>query len=65
MAENKLPTRERFLQAYANLPLQTRQEVVVVLDGKPITWDVAYFEIKSNTPIGIDILKKLEEFGIF
>jgi len=60
--------REKFLRAFANLPLNTRKETILVLEEnnikQPITWEVAYFEIKNNTPISEKILQKLEELGL-
>ncbi len=60
--------REKFLRAYANLPLNTRKEIILVLEEagikQPITWEVAFFEVKNNTSNSEKILKKLEELGI-
>lgn len=60
--------REKFLRAFANLPLNTRQEIILVLEEKgvkqPITWEVAYFEIKNNTPRSEKILEKLQELNL-
>lgn len=60
--------REKFLRAYANLPLNTRKEIILVLEEEgikqPITWEVAFFEVKNNTSNSEKILKKLEELGI-
>ncbi|MCX5696003.1 MAG: hypothetical protein NTW18_05060 [Candidatus Omnitrophica bacterium] len=60
--------REQFLKAYANLPLNTRKEIVLVLEeeGKkqPITWEVVYFEVKNNTARCEQILEKLKGLGI-
>lgn len=60
--------REKFLRAFANLPLNTRQEIILVLEEKgvkqPITWEVAYFEIKNNTPRSETILEKLEALNL-
>ena len=60
--------REKFLKSFANLPLNTRGEIVLVLeeDGRkqPITWNVAYLEVKNNTPKSDEILKKLERMGL-
>ena len=56
--------RERFLRAYANLPLGTRDEIVATINGDPVTWKVAYFEVTNNTPRGDEILKQIEKLNI-
>lgn len=56
--------REKFLKVYSNLPLALRKEIVLVIDEKPITWNVAFFEIDNNTPTGDVILTKLENLNI-
>ncbi len=56
--------KEIFLRTYSNLPMKTREEVIVTLNGKPITWDVAYKEVKNDTKVGKEILMKLESMGI-
>lgn len=57
--------KERFLKTYANLPLGIRHEIILVLDDRgPITWDVAFIEIKTDTPLSIIILEKLEKLQI-
>jgi len=60
--------REKFLRAYANLPLSMRKEITLVLEEEgikqPITWEVAFLEVKNNTSNSDKILKKLEELGI-
>jgi hypothetical protein len=61
----KAEKREAFLRAYANLPLNARKEIVVVLDPEgPLTWEAAYFEIKNNTLRGDVVLEKLVETKI-
>jgi len=55
---------QKFMGIYSNLPIKTRKEIVVVLDGEPISWDVAYKEIKNNTEMGKKTLKKMEELKI-
>lgn len=55
---------ERFLKVYSNLPLNVRQEIVLVIDDEPITWNVAYLEISGKTKLGKRVLKKLGELKI-
>ena len=56
--------KSTFLKTYPNLPLPLRQEIVVVLDGEPLTWNVVKLEVENNTKKGADALKILEELGI-
>lgn len=64
----KKESRENFLRAYVNLPLNTRKEIILVLEEEgvkqPITWQVAYLEIRNNTSRSKKILEKLEELKI-
>lgn len=55
--------KDSFFRFYANLPLNVRKEVVLDLgeSGGPITWEVAYREINSDTKLGSEILRKLVE----
>lgn len=48
-----------FYRHYANLPIPTRKEIVLTIDEKPISWDVAYREIDADTELGKRILGKL------
>lgn len=51
--------RERFLKVYANIPLNVREEIILVLDEKPITWNAAYVEVKNDTGNSKRILEAL------
>jgi len=52
--------REKFFKVYANLPLNLREEVILVVGDEPVTWKIAYLEISDDTPLGRQILEKLE-----
>lgn len=56
--------REKFLKIYSDLPIKTREEVIVVIDDQPMTWNVAYKEVKNNTELGKEILNKLKKMEI-
>lgn len=61
----ELGKKEQFLKIYADLPLGIRQEIILVLeDGKPITWNVAFVEVEADTPLSKIILGKLEKLKI-
>ncbi|MFH1472079.1 MAG: hypothetical protein ABIF85_04205 [Nanoarchaeota archaeon] len=59
-----LKGKDRFLRAYSNVPLGVRNEIILVIDGEPITWNVAYIEINKNTKPAERILKKLIELEL-
>ena len=58
--------REQFLKIYANVPLNIRDEIILLLgeEKKPITWDVAFLEIREKTEGSKEILQKLKELGL-
>ncbi len=57
--------REKFIKIYSNLPLGIRQEIILVLeDGKPITWNATFVEVEAKTPLSEEILEKLEKLEI-
>lgn len=57
--------RERFLKIYANLPINIREEIILVLPKiGSITWNIAYIEIKKQTKLSEEILKRLNELSI-
>ena len=56
--------RENFLKVYANIPLNLRDEIILVFESRPLTWNVAYLEVKANTDTGTKILKELKELKL-
>jgi len=52
-------TKDKFFKVYANLPLNIRQEIIIVINEEPISWQVAYLEISNDTKLGKIILEKL------
>lgn len=56
--------RRKFLKVYNNLPLGIREEVIYVLDNKPMTWNAVFIEVNAKTEIGEKILEKLSELKI-
>lgn len=56
--------KTKFLQIYANLPLNLRREIIVVIDDEPLTWNAAKIEIENDTEKGEEILEKLVKLGI-
>ncbi len=56
--------RENFLKIYANIPLNLRNEIILVFEGKPITWNVAYLEVKVNSDFGKKIVEELKSLNL-
>ena len=56
--------RERFLKTYANIPLNLREDVILVIDEQPISWKVAFLEVKANTGNSAKILESLERLEL-
>lgn len=52
---------DKFIKVYSDIPVSLRREVILVIDDKPLTWNVAYVEIKNRTKLGKRILSKLIE----
>ncbi|MBI2584076.1 MAG: hypothetical protein HYW25_05385 [Candidatus Aenigmarchaeota archaeon] len=55
---------ERFMKVYANLPIEERNQVIAVIDEQPISWNMAYLEIRNKTELGQKISQKLIKLEI-
>ena len=57
--------KQQFYKVFANLPINLRDEIILVIPNKgPITWQVAYLEVDNDTEMGKTILEKLSELKI-
>lgn len=57
--------RAKFMQIFANIPEKIRgEDIIVVIDDKPFTWNTAMIEVKNNSELGKRIIKKLEKMEI-
>lgn len=57
--------KERFFKIYSNLPINLRNEIIYVIEGKgPITWNVVYLEVQGDTDLAKTLLYNLEELGV-
>lgn len=54
----------KFQQIYANLPLNQRKEIVVVLDDEPLTWNAIKIEVDSPSEKSEQILEQLVRLKI-
>lgn len=53
-----------FTRIYANLPVGSRNEIVIVVNEEPLTWNAVWIEVEQDTPLSETILEKLEKLGI-
>lgn len=54
-----------FKKIFANLPDKIRKEdIILVLDKKPYTWNAVFLEVNQSTSLGMRMLKKLKELMI-
>jgi hypothetical protein len=56
--------KEDFFKIYSGLPIEERNNVVVVIKEQPISWNLAYREIKNETKLGQQILNMLKELDV-
>ncbi len=56
--------KAKFLKLFANVPLQLRQEIIVVVDDESLSWSVASVEIKKDTKKAFIILEHLKKIGL-
>ncbi len=56
--------KSKFLKAYANLPLGTREDIVIVVGNEPLTWKAAKLEVEQDTKKGKEILELLHKLAI-
>lgn len=59
-----MSAKEKFYKIYGNLPLATRDEIILAINGEGISWRVAKLEIDNDTPTSKIILTKLEQLRI-
>ena len=57
--------KDKFMRIFPNIPDKIRSEdIIVVVDDKPFTWNTAMIEVKNDSVLGKKILKMLEKIGV-
>ena len=59
-----MDNKGKFLKSYSNVPDKLRNDIIVVVDDRPYTWNTAFLEVKENTTLGQKILKTMDEIGL-
>ncbi|MBU0906634.1 MAG: hypothetical protein KKE05_00590, partial [Nanoarchaeota archaeon] len=54
MEEDK---RAKFIRVYANLPEELKEDILVVVNKKPYTWNSVFIEVKDDTDLGQENFK--------
>ncbi|MFH1071833.1 MAG: hypothetical protein V1743_00210 [Nanoarchaeota archaeon] len=53
-----------FLKSLSNVPMPLRSQTIAIVDGKPVSWDAAFGEVKNDTPNAKGILRHLKMIGV-
>mgnify|MGYP001569934225 CR=1 FL=1 len=56
--------KDKFYKIYGNLPLITRDEIILVINGEGISWKVAKLYIDQDSPLAKEILEKLAQLRV-
>jgi len=56
--------RATFFSVYGNIPLDLRKTIVFIVDGEPISWNVAYLEILTKSKRCNTILEGLRRLQL-
>jgi len=56
--------KAQFLKNFANIPENLREDIIILIEEKPYTWNSAFIEIKNDTVLGEKILKTLKDLEI-
>ena len=56
--------KSRFYKTFANLPLGVRDEIMLVMDGQPMTWNVIKLEVDTNSKLSKKALSLMSELKL-
>ena len=56
--------KSRFYKTFANLPLGVRDEIMLVIDGQPMTWNVIKLEVDTNSKLSKEALNLMSELKL-
>ncbi len=62
--KNMLKNAERFFKVYSGVPIEERKLPILVMENKPINWNLAYEEINNETERGKKIVEILIDLEI-
>ncbi len=54
----------KFIKTFASVPDRLRDEIIVVVDGKPYTWESVFVEVKGRTDKSKKIIEELKKLEI-
>jgi hypothetical protein len=56
--------KDRFRLTFIDLPLPERDKVAIVVEGKPLTWNVLRLEVEAGTKIAEESLEILSDLKL-
>ena len=65
MDKNEYETlKAKFLKLLATVPIPLRDEIIGIVDEKPVSWNVAYGEIKQDTENAENLLQHFKNIEL-
>jgi hypothetical protein len=52
------------MKTFASVPDPLRSEIILVIDGKPYTWETVFIEVKARTGLSKKMLEQLKNLKI-
>ena len=53
-----------FMKTFASVPDPLRNEIILVIEGKPYTWETVFIEVKARTRLSKMMLEQLKNLKI-
>ena len=53
-----------FIKTFASVPDRLRNEIIIVVDGNPFTWESAFIEVKAKTEKSKKIIEEVKKLKI-
>jgi hypothetical protein len=53
-----------FMKTFASVPDPLRSEIILVIEGKPYTWETVFIEVRAKTELSKKMLEALKRLKI-
>ena len=62
--KNQEILKSKFLNIFAAIPINLRNEIVAIFDNEPLSWSAVYVEVLGNSKKANKILKSIQDLGL-